>query len=98
MQTARTLRLLEDDVVAGLRERRKRLPARLLYDDAGAALYAQITSLDAYYPTQIEHELLDRHLAVIAQHIGPDVRVIEPGCGEPAKSRKLLRALERPAS
>ena len=98
MQTARTLRLLEDDVVAGLREPHKRLPTRLLYDDTGAELFAQITTLDAYYPTQIEHELLDRHLPIIAQHVGPNARVIEPGCGEPAKARKLLAALDRPSA
>jgi dimethylhistidine N-methyltransferase len=61
-------------------------------------LFAKITTLDAYYPTRLELELLDRHLPVIAHHVGPEARVIEPGCGEPVKATKLLHALERPLS
>jgi len=102
MVTQRSLRALrapdEDDVLAGLRAPRKRLPCRLLYDRAGAELFEQITRLDAYYPTTLELELLDRHLPQIAQQVGPEVRVIEPGSGEGIKARLLLRGLERPTS
>ena len=99
MNTARNLRVrIEDDVLAGLRAPRKRLPSRLLYDPTGAELFAEICTLDAYYPTRIELELLERHLPAIAQQVGPEVRVIEPGSGEAIKSHKLLRALERPVS
>ncbi len=87
-----------DEVLEGLRASRKRLPCRLLYDAAGAELFTQITTLDAYYPTRLELELLDRHLPVIAHQVGPEARVIEPGSGEGIKPRKLLHALERPTS
>jgi dimethylhistidine N-methyltransferase len=87
-----------DDVLAGLRAHPKRLPCRLLYDAAGAALYEQITRLDAYYPARTELDLLACHLPQIAQQVGPDARVIEPGAGECVKSRMLLRALDRPSS
>ncbi|HEU0036545.1 MAG TPA: L-histidine N(alpha)-methyltransferase [Kofleriaceae bacterium] len=87
----------DDDVLHGLQSPRKRLPCRLLYDAAGAELFHQITTLDAYYPTRIELELLDHHLPQIAHHVGPEARVIEPGSGEGIKPRKLLRALDRPS-
>lgn len=96
---ARPLRRLDqDDVLDGLRASRKHLPPRLLYDDHGAALFEQITALEAYYPTRVELALLRRHLPQIAHQVGPEPRVIEPGSGEAIKTRLLLAALERPAS
>lgn len=86
----------EDDVLAGLTAPRKRLPCRLLYDARGAELFEAIVALDAYYPARTELELLDHHLPQIAQQVGPEPRVIEPGSGSGMKTRKLLRALERP--
>ncbi|MDQ3369049.1 MAG: L-histidine N(alpha)-methyltransferase [Myxococcota bacterium] len=90
--------LIEDDVLAGLREPRKRLPCRLLYDSVGAELFERITTLEEYYPTRVELELLERHLPQIAHQVGPDARVIEPGSGDGRKPRTLLRGLERPSS
>lgn len=87
-----------DDVLAGLHAPRKRLPVRMLYDARGAALFEQITTLDAYYPTRTELELLAHHLPQIAYHVGPEVRVVEPGSGAGVKTRMLLRALERPSN
>ncbi len=87
-----------DDVVAGLKAPQKRLPCRLFYDAAGADLFEQITTLEAYYPTRTEIALLEKHLPQIAQLVGPHARVIEPGSGEGIKPRMLLRALDRPAS
>jgi L-histidine N-alpha-methyltransferase len=98
--TVRTLRAHEeeDDVLGGLLAPRKRLPHRLLYDPTGAELFSKLASLDAYYLGRAEHELLDDHLPTIAQHIGPEARIIEPGVGDGRKPRKLLRALDRPSS
>lgn len=90
--------LLEDDVIAGLRAPRKQLPCRLLYDAHGAELFESITRLDDYYPTRTETELLAEHLPQVAQAVGPHARVIEPGCGDGAKTRRLLRTLDRPSS
>lgn len=91
-------RLLEDDVSAGLAAPKKHLPCRLLYDAHGAELFESITRLDDYYPTRTEADLLERHLPQIAAMIGPLARVIEPGCGDGHKTRRLLRALDRPSS
>lgn len=88
----------EDDVLAGLRAPRKRLPCRLLYDATGAELFEEITRLDAYYPARIELALLRAHAAEIATRVGPGARVVEPGSGEALKSRLVLAALDRPAT
>jgi dimethylhistidine N-methyltransferase len=88
----------EDDVLAALRERPKRLPCRLLYDATGAELFEQITGLDDYYPTRVEYRLLDEILPAVAEDTGPRARVIEPGAGAGCKTRRLLRALQEPAA
>lgn len=90
--------LQEDDVLAGLSETPKRLPCRLLYDEAGAELFEQITGVDDYYPTRIEMRLLDDLLPAIAADMGRAARVIEPGAGAGIKTRRLLRALDNPAA
>jgi dimethylhistidine N-methyltransferase len=87
-----------DAVLDGLGAAHKRLPCSLLYDARGAALFEQICTLDAYYPTRTEIALLEDHLAEIAQVVGPRARVIEPGSGEGVKTHRLLEALEAPAA
>ena len=88
----------EDYVLAGLSAPHKRLPPRLLHAGAGAELFERITALEAYYPTRTELALLDDYLPQIANHVGPGVRVVEPGHGDLRKTRKLLHALHAPAS
>ena len=90
---------LDDDILAGLLGRPKRLPCRLLYDAHGAELFDRITCVDEYYPTRVELRLLDDCLPPIAREVGIAARVIEPGSGGASiKTRRLLRALDRPAS
>lgn len=89
---------IDDDVLAGLLDQPKRLPCRLLYDEHGAALFDRITLLDEYYPTRVELRLLDECLPAIAADVGVAARVIEPGSGAGIKTKRLLRALNHPAS
>ena len=97
MSVVARARVVEDDVVEGLSAQPKKLPTRLLYDEHGAQLFSRITGLDEYYPTRCEFRLLDAHLPVIAADIGMAARVIEPGSGVGIKTKRLLRALDRPA-
>lgn len=87
-----------DEVIAGLRDRIKHLPCKLLYDARGAELFEAITEVDDYYLTRAEHALLRARLPEIATHVGPAARVIEPGSGAGKKTQMLLSALDRPAS
>jgi dimethylhistidine N-methyltransferase len=97
MSVVARARVVEDDVISGLRQYPKRLPVRLLYDARGADLFDQITGLDEYYPTRTEFRLLDAHLRHIASEVGVAARVIEPGSGVGIKTKRLLRALDEPA-
>ncbi|HSS37885.1 MAG TPA: L-histidine N(alpha)-methyltransferase [Polyangia bacterium] len=77
----------------GLLRTDKRLPAWLLYDARGSALFEQITDLPEYYPTRTERAILTAHAAEMVDAAGPPVAVAELGAGTASKTRLLLSAL-----
>ena len=79
------------DVVRGLAERQKAVPARWLYDLAGSRLFEDITRLPEYYPTSAETRLLETHGAEIARLTASDLAVVEFGSGSSIKTPLLLR-------
>ncbi len=81
------------DVLAGLAQAQKAVPARWLYDDAGSQLFEDITQIPEYYPTRAETEILQRRGKEFAQLIGPDRAVVEFGSGSSVKTPLLLRAI-----
>ena len=102
------LRLIEEDargidlafrteVLAGLSEPQKAIPARWLYDMAGSELFEEITALPEYYPTRVETRLLEAHADEIADLVGPGSVVVEFGSGSSAKTPLLLRKLRASA-
>jgi dimethylhistidine N-methyltransferase len=80
------------DVLRGLRDRPRHLPARLFYDVAGSALFEQITELPEYYLTSTEQAIFTRHAAAMMRAAGEAKTVIELGAGTARKSLLLLRA------
>ncbi len=82
------------DVLAGLAEPQKAIPARWFYDDAGSQLFEDITQLPEYYPTRAETEILTTRSADIAELIGPGRAVVEFGSGSSVKTPLLLSAIE----
>lgn len=82
------------DVLAGLAQPQKAIPARWLYDDAGSELFEAITRLVEYYPTRAETEILTGHGDEFRELIGPGRAVVEFGSGSSAKTPLLLRAIE----
>lgn len=82
------------DVLAGLGEPQKAIPARWFYDDAGSQLFEDITQLPEYYPTRAETEILQTRVAEIAGLIGPGRAVVEFGSGSSVKTPLLLGAIE----
>jgi len=82
------------DVLAGLAEAQKAIPARWFYDHAGSALFEDITQLPEYYPTRAETEILQARAAEIAGLIGPRRAVVEFGSGSSVKTPLLLSAIE----
>ena len=81
------------DVLAGLAEPQKAIPARWFYDDAGSQLFEDITQLPEYYPTRAETEILQTRSGEIADLIGPGRAVVEFGSGSSVKTPLLLSAI-----
>lgn len=82
------------DVLQGLSESQKAIPARWLYDDAGSQLFEDITGLEEYYPTRAETEILTSRGAEFAEAIGPGRAVVEFGSGSSVKTPLLLSQIE----
>ena len=82
------------DVLAGLAQPQKAVPARWLYDDAGSALFEAITRLPEYYPTRAETEILEHRCGEFRELIGPGRAVIEFGSGSSVKTPLLLGCIE----
>lgn len=81
------------DVLAGLAEPQKAIPARWFYDNAGSQLFEEITHLPEYYPTRAETEILETHAGEIAALIGGGRAVVEFGSGSSVKTPLLLSAI-----
>lgn len=82
------------DVLAGLSQAQKAIPARWFYDDAGSLLFEQITQLPEYYPTRAETEILTQRSDDFARLIGPGRAVVEFGSGSSVKTPLLLSAID----
>ena len=85
-----------DDVITGLSKPSKTLPCKYFYDDAGSQLFEEICQLEEYYITRTEIALLKTINEDLANLIGPDATIIEPGAGAGKKIRLLLAAMKRP--
>ncbi|WP_019831875.1 L-histidine N(alpha)-methyltransferase [Sphingomonas sp. PR090111-T3T-6A] len=81
------------EVLQGLSERQKAIPARWFYDMTGSELFEEITRLPEYYPSRVETRLLETHGGEIAELVGPGVVVVEFGSGSSVKTPLLLREL-----
>lgn len=78
------------EVLAGLQKGQKTLPSKFFYDERGSKLFEEITQLDEYYPTRTEYKIMRNHITDIADEIGPESVIIEPGSGSSKKVRLLL--------
>jgi dimethylhistidine N-methyltransferase len=82
------------EVVNGLQCERKVIPPKFFYDETGSRLFDAICELPEYYPTRTEMALLNKHAEEIANLIGTECLLIEPGSGSSQKVRMLLEALQ----
>ena len=86
-----------DDVRAGLRQIPKRIAPKYFYDARGCELFDAICALPEYYPTRTELSIMTAEAPAMAGALGSDCTLIEIGCGNSAKSQRLLEALQPPA-
>ncbi len=87
-------RNFRSQVLTGLSQAQKAVPARWLYDDAGSVLFEQITQLPEYYPTRAETQILKTRATDFSRLIGPGQAVVEFGSGSSTKTPLLLRAID----
>lgn len=92
-----TAKQFRADVLRGLRGLKKKLPCKYFYDEAGSALFDQITELDEYYPTRTELGIMGQHAHEMAGLLGPCCLLIEYGSGSSVKTRLLLDHVRDPA-
>lgn len=82
------------EVLGGFSQSQKTLSPKFFYDEQGSQLFEAITEQPEYYPTRSERMVLRNKAGEIADHLGPDATLIEPGCGSCEKVRLLLDALQ----
>lgn len=80
------------DVLTGLAQSQKAVPARWFYDLRGSQLFEEITGLPEYYPTRTEIGLLRDCAPDVAAVAGARV-VVEFGSGSSRKTPLLLDAI-----
>jgi len=85
------------DVLAGLTQDPKAVPARWFYDEEGSRLFEEITRLPEYYPTRAETEILRGRCEEFRRLIPAGRAVVEFGSGSSVKTPLLLGCIE-PAS
>ncbi|MEM8675178.1 MAG: L-histidine N(alpha)-methyltransferase [Cyanobacteria bacterium P01_G01_bin.67] len=79
------------DVIQGLRQTPKVIPARYFYDAQGSQLFEAICQLPEYYPTRTEASILQQNAASIIRQTKV-VELVELGSGSSTKTRYLLDA------
>ncbi|MDE0229340.1 MAG: L-histidine N(alpha)-methyltransferase [Spirochaetaceae bacterium] len=89
---------LRAQVLEGLRQERKWLPCRLLYDERGSELFERITALEEYYPTRTEHAIMTVAAPAMGRIIDSGCVLIEYGSGSSTKTCALLDHLPAPAA
>jgi dimethylhistidine N-methyltransferase len=81
------------DVLAGLGNSPRAIPAKFLYDARGSALFDAICEQPEYYPTRTETQILRACADDIARLAGPGCALVEYGSGSSVKTRLLLDAM-----
>lgn len=87
---------IRSEILHGLSQPQKRLPAKYFYDARGSQLFDEICELPEYYPTRTELAIMERCAPEMARVLGRNVLLIEFGSGSSVKTRILLDNLEDP--
>ena len=100
MATSKQLQFIASDATAlsvreGLSASPKWLPAKLFYDEAGSALFEQITELPEYYLTRTERSILESYAGDILEAAGLSLTLVELGAGTATKTSILIEELLR---
>ncbi|MBQ1543729.1 MAG: ergothioneine biosynthesis protein EgtB [Caulobacteraceae bacterium] len=80
------------DVLNGLAQPQKTIPAKYFYDDEGSRLFEAITALPEYYPTRQETALLADIADDLAAALSDGAALVEYGSGASTKTQLVLDA------
>lgn len=84
------------DVLAGLSAVPRSIPSKYFYDAKGSRLFQRIMTLEEYYPTRSEQEILETHGdRIVTSFRGRESTVVDLGAGDGTKTRSLLSRLYR---
>jgi dimethylhistidine N-methyltransferase len=82
------------DVIRGLNQKQKSLPARYFYDSKGSQLFEDICQLAEYYPTRTEASILQQYAVDIVNQTQAN-ELVELGSGSSSKTRYLFDAYQK---
>lgn len=83
-----------ENVRKGLESDPKTLSSRFFYDETGDDIFSKIMTLDEYYPTRCEAEILDSYKQQLLVHFRENAdtfQLIELGAGDGKKTKILLK-------
>ncbi|NRA88649.1 MAG: L-histidine N(alpha)-methyltransferase [Rhizobiales bacterium] len=76
--------------LTSLSAQKKWLDSKWFYDNAGSAIFEEITELPEYYPTRTEVAILNKNIDQLQQYIPDGAALVELGSGSSTKTRILL--------
>lgn len=82
------------EVVEGLSTSPRTLSPKFFYDEQGSHLFDAICETSEYYQTRTEISIIRSNITDIADCIGSDCLLLEPGSGNSRKVRELLPVIE----
>ncbi len=85
---------ITQEIIEGMKSFPKQLPSKYFYDEKGSQLFDEITELEEYYPTRTERMILEYYLDEMAEKLGDNIELIEPGSGSSEKTRILLDKMD----
>ncbi|MCK4865745.1 MAG: L-histidine N(alpha)-methyltransferase [Gammaproteobacteria bacterium] len=86
--------ILKQELIDGLCAKEKYINPKFFYDEVGSQLFEQIMQLPEYYPSRIEMSLLEKYKHEIAEVLGENIVLIEPGAGNCEKVQYILQTLK----
>jgi dimethylhistidine N-methyltransferase len=87
---------LLSEVLIGLSKFQKSIPPKFLYDQRGSEIFKKICRINEYYPTRSEMEILSKYSGEIADLMGPNTLLFEPGSGDGEKIQPILEKMIEP--
>ncbi len=85
------------EVIERLRQRPASIPSKYLFDDRGIQLYDDLRRKNPHFLSHNETKILKQNLSEIADCVGPEACVIEPGSGCGRHIHELVRGLQSPS-